>query len=156
MQYIDFNKCLELDGIKGEIARLAKLKIISEKQAAAVLPEKILKFFKSQLGREIKEADSMLREFKFSILTSASDYFPDSAGEEILLQGVVDCCFEKNGKLTVIDFKTDYVTNENQKERAESYRTQLETYAKAMERITGKKVTRKLLYFFRTDSAEEL
>lgn len=156
MQYIDFDKCYSIEGVSCEIKRMAELKIISEKQAKAVSPDKILKFFDSALGKEIRQADALLREFKFSLLTPASDYFTEGEGEEILLQGVVDCCLEKDEELTVIDFKTDYVTEENQKEKAESYRIQLETYAKAMERITGKKVTRKLLYFFRTDSAVEL
>jgi ATP-dependent helicase/nuclease subunit A len=156
MQYIDYQNCGSLAEISAEIKRLSELKIISSKQAAAVPPEKILRFFDSELGKSILEADSLLREFKFSLLVPASDYFTEGEGEEILLQGVVDCCYEKQGGLTVVDFKTDYVTKENQKERAESYRPQIDAYAKALERITGKPVKRKILYFFRTDEALEV
>jgi len=156
MQYIDYKKCGGIEDIESEIARLSEQKFITEKQAKAVPPEKILAFFASPLGREVLSADSIRREFKFSLLVPASDYFPDGGDETILLQGVVDCCFEKQGELTVIDFKTDYVNKENQNERAESYKPQITAYARAMERITGKPVKRRVLYFFRTDSAVEL
>jgi ATP-dependent helicase/nuclease subunit A len=157
MQYIDYKKCSSLSDIEAEIERLTRDRFITEKQAKVVPPAKILNFFTSPLGREVLDADNLRREFKFSLLVPASDYFPGVKGDEkILLQGVVDCCFEKQGELTVIDFKTDYVTKDSQNERAESYRPQIEAYSKAMERIMGLPVTRKILYFFNTDSAVEL
>jgi len=156
MQYIDYGKCGSIEDIAGEIRRLCERKFITEKQAKAVPPGKIHAFFTSALGQEVLNADSILREFKFSLLVPASEYFPDAEGEKILLQGVVDCCIEKQGELTVIDFKTDYVTKETLSERAESYKPQITAYAKAMESITGKPVKRRILYFFRTDSATVL
>ena len=57
-------------------------------------------------------------------------------GEEILLQGVVDCCFETAAGLTVVDFKTDRVrTPEEIAERTQHYRPQLEAYSRALERV---------------------
>ncbi len=156
MQYIDYKKCTSLADISEEIDRLGRLKIVSKKQAEAVDPRKILAFFESELGKRVLTAKEILREFKFSVLIPSADYFPDSGDEEILLQGVVDCCIEEEGELTVIDFKTDYVTRLDQQERAQSYKPQLEAYAKAMERITGKPVGKRVLYFFRTDEAVEV
>ena len=156
MQYIDYKSCVSLEGVNAEIERLAKMRIITEKQARAVDSAKIVSFFASPLGKCALCAEKLLREFKFSIMIPAADYFPEGGDEEILLQGVVDCCIEENGKLTVIDYKTDYVTKENERERAESYRPQLEAYAKALGRITGKPVEKRVLYFFRTGSAVEV
>ncbi len=156
MQYIDYKKCGSIEGIKAEIERLSARKIITARQAEAAEPDKILGFFRSELGRSLLEAEDILREFKFSLLVPAEEYFGGGEGEKILLQGVVDCCFEKDGFLTVIDFKTDFVTEESQYERAETYRPQLEAYAKAMERITGKPVAKSILYFFRTNQAVEI
>jgi ATP-dependent helicase/nuclease subunit A len=101
-------------------------------------------------------SDALRREMKFSILVPAADYFANGGDEEVLLQGVIDCCWEKNGELTILDFKTDRVTPENMAERAEYYRGQLEAYAMAMERMTGKKVAKKLLYFFSVGSTAEI
>lgn len=50
------------------------------------------------------------REYRFSLLESAARFVPEaSAGDEILLQGVVDCFFEEDGALVVVDFKTDRI-----------------------------------------------
>ena len=83
---------------------------------------------------------------------------PAAAGEDrILLQGVVDCCFETSEGLTVVDFKTDRVrTPEEQTQRAEGYRPQLEAYSLALERVLEKKVSRRVLYFLETGAAVEL
>ena len=46
-----------------------------------------------------------------------------AAGEEILLQGVVDCCLEEEDGLVVIDYKTDRLrTRAEAEKRAAFYR----------------------------------
>ena len=56
--------------------------------------------------------------------------------------------FEEDGELVVLDFKTDHITHAQLAERREHYRSQLESYAAALERIMGMRVKEKLLYFF--------
>ena len=78
------------------------------------------------------------------------------AGEEILLQGVVDCWFrEADGSVTVVDFKTDRVTEHTARERAESYRPQLEAYTRALA-AAGMPVGRRALWFFALGREMEL
>ena len=79
-----------------------------------------------------------------------------AAGEELLLQGVVDCAFETPDGLVVVDFKTDRVTPQQQSQRAEGYRPQLEAYALALGKVLEKDVSEKLLYFFHTNSTVKL
>ena len=117
---------------------------------------RILRLFNSPLGRRILGADSVMREFKFSVLRHASDFYTDGGDETILMQGVVDCCIEEDGELTVIDYKTDYVGEEGAKKHAERYRGQLEAYASALEEITGKDVREKIVYFLRTGESAAL
>ena len=105
----------------------------------------------SELGRRIRSADRVLREFKFSILVPVNELLGGACTDEVLLQGVVDCCIEENGGLTVIDYKTDYVTPETAEARAKEYRPQLSAYALAMERVTGKRVKESVLWFFSAD-----
>ena len=62
----------------------------------------------------------------------------------------------KNGRVTIIDFKTDYVTEETLMDKAEGYRSQLETYSAALEKILELPVVRKALYFFRLGRAVEM
>ena len=88
--------------------------------------------------------------FKFSLLVPAADYYPEAGpGEEVLLQGVVDCWFvEEDGAVTVVDFKTDRVSGEDVERRARDYRPQLDAYARALSQAAGLAVKRRYLWFF--------
>ncbi len=150
MQYLDYAKTDSAEAVRAEIARLAAGRYITPAQAQAVDVGAIYAFFTSPLGERLRRARQVEREFKFSMLVPAADYFPaGEAGEEVLLQGVVDCWFrEEDGGVTVVDFKTDAVTQENVHERAESYRPQLEAYTRALSEIMGEPVHRRSLWFF--------
>lgn len=147
LQFIDYAKAGTLDGIRSEIARLTVSRHISERQAQAVNAEAIERLFASDLGQRIMNADRLMREFKFSILCPAEDFFDGGDGESVLLQGVIDCCIEENGALTIIDYKTDRVHGQALYERAKSYAGQLRAYAIAIGKMTGKPVAGCALYF---------
>ncbi|NWL86874.1 MULTISPECIES: helicase-exonuclease AddAB subunit AddA [unclassified Paenibacillus] len=70
-------------------------------------------------------------------------------GETVLIQGVVDCLFYADGKQYLLDYKSDKVLEHRGgvKALAESYRFQLDLYARAIEDITGVPVEEKWLYF---------
>jgi ATP-dependent helicase/nuclease subunit A len=93
----------------------------------------------------------VVREFKFSILENATAYDPALEDEQILLQGVVDCALIEPDGITVVDFKTDYVTEETLPGVADRYRPQVQAYAQAMERIYQRPLKQALLYFFHMD-----
>lgn len=156
MQYIDYTQCQSLDSIKAELVRLREKGFLSAKQYEAVDARKIAAFFASTLGRRVVNADRLYREFKFSLLLKAYDERVQSEDEacdedEILFQGVIDCCFEENGVLHVIDFKSDVVTPETIGGKAELYAEQIRSYGQAMTAITGKPVESLTLYFFCLD-----
>ena len=74
-----------------------------------------------------------------------------------MLQGVVDCWFEEpDGTITVVDFKTDRVSEATVQARAEEYRSQLEVYTKALSGIMGKQVGKRYLWFFAAGEAIEI
>lgn len=156
MQYIDYGSCTNEDGAAKALQRLREKKFLSEKQYASVKPGKISAFFASQLGQRVLSAENMYREFKFSLLVKASEYFDGGGDDDILFQGVIDCCYEENGSLTIIDFKTDRVTPETIAEKTQLYAPQLNAYALAMKRITGLPVKERILYFFDLEEAAEV
>ena len=79
------------------------------------------------------------------------------AKETVVLQGAVDCMFEEEGKLWIVDFKTDRVFSEEEiHSRAEVYRPQLEAYSIALEQVLEKKVVRRVLYFLPAGKAKEV
>ena len=73
-------------------------------------------------------------------------------GEQVLLQGVVDCALLEPDGITIIDFKTDRVTEETVAATAERYSLQVRTYADALSRIYEMPVKGKMLYFFSLDA----
>ena len=70
---------------------------------------------------------------------------------EVLLQGVIDLFFEEDDGVVLVDFKSDRVTKATRAARAEEYAGQLNAYAEALSRITGKPVKEKSLFFFECD-----
>jgi len=149
MQYLDYGKTDSREQVQEEIARLVAGRYITPQQGAAVNPEDILTFFRSELGLRLKVSEQVEREFKFSLLVPARDYYPDGGEDEVLLQGVVDCWFrEADGSITVIDFKTDRVRETTVQARAEEYRPQLDVYTRALTAVEGECTVNRVLWFF--------
>ena len=148
MQYISYDRCTDPDGIRSEIERLLERGFLTPEQADMVDAKKLHIFFTSEIGKKIACGVPYLREFKFSLLDAAERYDPALHGEQILLQGVVDCALLEDDGITVIDFKTDYVTEETLAEVVSRYRIQVQTYAAALERIYGQPIKAAYLYLF--------
>ena len=150
MQYLNFDRTHTLEEIQEEIARLVAQQFITPQQGETVDPGRVLAFFRSPLGQRLVASPQMEREFKFSMLVPAADYYPNAeAGEEVLLQGVVDCWFvEEDGTVTVLDFKTDRVSEATVEQRAKEYRPQLEAYSRALSQALERPVGRCTLWFF--------
>ena len=108
---------------------------------------KIAAFFATPLGQKLQTGE-VIREFKFSILEDGSACDPALSGEQVLLQGVVDCALIEDDGIIILDFKTDYVTEETIEAVSNRYRPQIQAYADAMTRIYQKPVKQSLLYFF--------
>ena len=149
---------LELDGPDPEeqVRRLTERRLLTPQQAEAVDMERIRAFLATPLAQEIRQARQVWREYRFALLMPAALYDPAAEGEELMLQGVVDCAFRTGEGLVVVDFKTDRLAPGEEPQRAEEYRPQLEAYAQALERVMEEKVCRKVLYFFSTGATINL
>lgn len=146
LQFLDFEKAAE-GGAQAEIGRLRAAGLLTEAEAEAVDAGAIDKLVRSDLGRRLLRAEKLNREFRFSVLLPAEEFFPGGQGEEVLLQGAVDCWFLEDGGVTVVDYKTDRVRAAEVPARAEFYAGQLRAYALALGAITGKPVKETVLYF---------
>lgn len=151
LQFIDYAKTSTEAEVRAELARLVDAKFLSPLQAEAVDVGCVVRLFASPVGRRIMAAEDIRREFKFSLLCPAEQFFDGGEGDSVLLQGVIDCVIVEDGMLTIIDYKTDRVRGDALIERAKSYKKQLEAYAWAAEHMTGLKVRECILYFLHTD-----
>jgi len=156
MQYIRFEKCGSVQAVAEELDRLVQEHFLTREQADMVNCRQIADFFQTDLGQKLQRGGEVLREFKFSVLDDGTHYAPELAGEQILLQGVVDCALIEKDGIMVLDFKTDSVTEETLEAAVERYRPQVQAYADAMERIFQRKVKQALLYFFRLNAFAEV
>lgn len=151
LQYIDYASCSSESAIAAEIQRLVQQRYISYEQGECISAAKLVCFFDSPMGRKLRTGN-VVREFKFSIMEDGCAYDSALAGEQVLLQGVVDCALIEEDGITVIDFKTDYVTADTLAEVVARYRPQVQAYAQAMKRIYQQNVKQSLLYFFHIDT----
>ena len=148
MQYICYEACADEAGVRREIERLRQERYISGEQTELVDPGKIADFFATPLGKRLQQGGNILREFKFSVLDDAAKYCEGVENESVLLQGVVDCAILEADGITVLDFKTDRVTEETLPNAVEHYRAQVSAYADALSRIYQMPVKSTQLYFF--------
>ena len=148
MQYLDYSRCLSGEELEEEIQRLVLARFLSQAQADSLDRAAILRLFAGPLGERILTAPHVSREFKFSLLTPAHVLLGGDSSEQVLFQGAVDCWWEDDGEITVIDFKTDHISDGQLDAAIERYRRQVELYAYALERVTGLPVTHASLYFF--------
>lgn len=156
MHYVDYDKCTDADMIGLELDRLVANALITPQQRELIDCNSILAFFNTPIGQKLKSSHKVIREFKFSILDDASKYSLADDAEQVLLQGVIDCALIEPDGITVIDFKTDKVTDASLETYVAQYRTQVQTYAKALSRIYQKKIKDMYLYFFRLHEAVKL
>lgn len=137
-----------LEKITELIEELKDKEIITEIEAQNIDKEKLLEYTNSQLWTELKQAKEIHKEHPFYINIKASRIYNQinkEDDEDILVQGVIDLFFiDKDDKLILVDYKTDYVQNEN--ELVEEYKGQLELYKEALEQSLDKKVDKMCIY----------
>lgn len=137
-----------LEKITELIEELKDKEIITEIEVQNIDKEKLLEYTNSQLWTELKQAKEIHKEHPFYINIKASRIYNQinkEDDEDILVQGVIDLFFiDKDDKLILVDYKTDYVQNEN--ELVEEYKGQLDLYKEALEQSLNKKVDKMCIY----------
>ena len=149
LQYVRYDNCGSLADIQGEVDRLVRFGFLSERQGELVDCEMLDAFFKTDIGRRLVSGARYLREFKFSILDNGDHYGEGLEDEQVLLQGVVDCAILDDDGITIIDFKTDRVTEKTLPDVAARYAPQVLIYGEALSRIYELPIKGEYLYFFR-------
>ena len=119
-----------------ELKRLTSIGILQPIESESIDINAIKGFFTSDIGVRLLKADKVYRELPFSLLLDSG----------ALLQGVIDCCFIEGDNIILIDYKTDYDTENIY----ENYHRQMHWYAVALNTLTPKTVTEAYLYAIRT------
>jgi ATP-dependent helicase/nuclease subunit A len=108
----------------------------------------------SVLWDELQTAEEVMAEVPFTLKVEHGHklYSLITANPEdkhpILVKGVIDLIYKKNGVWTIIDYKTDRAKQEEDYLRLQDfYHSQLDFYRQAWEELTGETVLQQGLYF---------
>ena len=149
MQYADFD-CAGED-IEAEITRLSGSGHLTEAQAKVIDRERALRFIRSPLADRVRAAEKVYKEYRFTVRIPASmvnaDVDERFADEPVVLQGAVDLAFVEDGKLVIVDYKTDRV--KALRELTDMYASQLLFYKRALEECLQLPVKECLIYSVR-------
>lgn len=130
-------------------------KIITIEEAKAINIDTILEFTKSDLFKSMYRAKEVYKEQPFYIYIPAKEIYETESQDKILVQGIIDLYFiDENNKLVLVDYKTDYVQNEN--ELVEKYKNQLYLYKDALEKALDRKVDKTIIYSIKLQKEIEI
>lgn len=157
MQHVDLTKPVNQETIAQQLEKMMEVELLTEEQKQVIDPNLIVKFFESGLGKRMLQAQNIQREVPFTFSMNANEIYPAWKGENepVFIQGVIDCIFEDEGGLVLVDYKSDGITDrfkggfdQAKSVLADRYRIQIQLYAKAVEQIWKKKVNERYLFFF--------
>lgn len=159
IQRLDERKDYELKDIQNIILNLVEKEIITQNEADAIDVNLIYQYTKSQLFEELRKAKEVHKEQPFYINIPAKDVVSEAENSKknILVQGIIDLYYiDKNDNLVLIDFKTDYISNEpNAKEKIlDKYKVQLEIYKTALEQALNRKTSKTALCLVKSEYEE--
>lgn len=160
MQYINYAMVRQGEDYAAQLEWLIKCGKIPDSNRAD-LPESIFRgFFASQLCRRMALADRqrlLFREQPFVLGRKARELKGEwDSDDTVLIQGIIDAWFIEDDEIVLLDYKTDRVIDGDEQSLVRKYKTQLDLYAEALERITQKKVKEKLIWSFALDRQIEV
>ncbi|MBO5561806.1 MAG: helicase-exonuclease AddAB subunit AddA [Firmicutes bacterium] len=151
MEHIDFN-IRTYDEINTYRQSLIEKGIMTEKETKLINDKKIHAFLESEICKRIAKSAYVRRETAFTLGLTPYEIYGDEVYKDdkelIHVDGIIDLFFEENDGIVLLDYKTDHIENGNVQPMTDRYKIQLDLYAKAIERSTGKKVKEKLLWLF--------
>ena len=167
MEFADFALACREDGsvddeyISGCAQLLHDNGAISDEVFAEIDTDRIAGFFRSDIGRRAAGAarrGALSKEKPFTLRTAADSGADGSRRRQVLVQGVIDCCYEEDGSMVLIDYKSNFIKPgrdcEAELERIQhEYRVQIDLYSEAVLKGTGLEVSEAYLYLFSSGEA---
>lgn len=152
MEHLDFNKMrdkdnLNTDFLKNILSNFVNKEMFSDFEAENIDLKKVVKFFQSEIGQRACMAEKIFKETNFNLKKIFN-------GNSIIVQGTVDCYFQEKEEYILIDYKSNYVRQNDDSaidDIIRNYKVQLDIYKEALERIKHMSVKESYLYLFSID-----
>lgn len=152
MKELDFTGDLSYDGIVAQMKSMSENGYIPENFMEIVSVKKIMDFFKTEEAKDMIKADKegkLYKEKQFVMGLPLSEVYDVDIDELTIIQGIIDVYYEIDGKIYLLDYKTDAVDSANgQQVLTDRYKLQLDYYKKAIEGGTSMPVESSIIYSF--------
>ena len=152
MECLDYRRTESKEEIEEQIQELLDQQKLEAAEAESISVSDIWRFLKTDIGKRMKIAANegrLFREQPFVISVDASRVDEKWQQEEkVLVQGIIDAYFVEEGKIILVDYKTDRVGRGGEHTLINRYYTQLLDYAQALEQMLHMPVKEKYIYSF--------
>ena len=155
LQNIDFKNKSIVDGdrdtiivfINSLIESLISKNLITKEEANTINREYLLNFIQSDVGKKLQKAQIIEKEKPFCTKISVKEVLGNNEEYYILVQGIIDLFFQtEDGKWILVDYKTDYVPDNDEKILIQKYDKQIKIYKKALEDYINCDVSEVIIY----------
>ena len=151
MQWLPLAKYTQASLTK-ELDALVTKGTFTEEERNVLSDTSLYRFFSSDLGKRLINANRIERELPFSMLFEGKRVYDTlEDGENLFLQGIIDTAFEEDGEWVLVDYKTDRV--KSGEDLIKRYKIQMDLYKEALQRLTGMPVKACYIYSFRLHDA---
>ncbi|QAT42486.1 helicase-exonuclease AddAB subunit AddA [Aminipila luticellarii] len=145
-----YRECIQekskaLDFVRAFITNMESKQMFTHEEAdeARRHAKMIVSFQCSSLGERLAHAEEIYKETPFNLMKKIK-------GEDILVQGIIDCYFREGNQYILLDYKTNKIRDPEDAEEMtalkETYRQQIELYREAIEEVKGIKVKEAYIY----------
>lgn len=156
MEHFPYGKMAKGNSLEEEfrqyLEEMVRSGYMRQEEAKLLNAGKFITFLKTEIGQRMQKAElegRLCREQPFMLGLKANEIYTEKSSDEmIMVQGIIDAFFFEGDNIVLVDYKTDSVRRGQEEELIKKYETQLAYYAEALERLTGKKVSEKIIYSF--------
>ncbi|MCP3032023.1 helicase-exonuclease AddAB subunit AddA [Halobacillus sp. A1] len=153
MQHISLKRSHSPEEVEEFVEHLVHKEVLRREEADEIDHHAISSFFGTSIGKLLREAEHIEREVPFSLTLPAHEVYKDwknPTEEKVFIQGVIDAVVPYGSGWMIIDYKTDTIPSDVDVEEVlkNRYRTQLQLYGRALEKIWNQPVEKSCLYFF--------
>lgn len=134
------------------LAQMVQNGYMTQEEAKLLNCRKFVTFLETDIGKRMaaaQEQKTLRLEQPFMLGIPADQIYTEKKSKElIMVQGIIDAFFFEGEDIVLVDYKTDRVRRKDGRELVEKYKEQLNYYAQALERLSGRKVKEKIIYSF--------
>ena len=132
LERMSFAAATSAEAVRAEVAKLAAARRITDAQADAVDVDAILWLMSTDVGGLLRDGRAR-REVPIYFAHGTTGGMDD-----VMVRGRVDALVPDGGGWLVVDYKTDRVSGDGVAARADTYAGQMDLYAAAVAKVTGR------------------